>query len=176
MSGPDYEAHYKPPDTVLARNVDGSPVRAAPAGVVRVLLAALAGFLVDVIGTDVPDAVRFVVQALLAPTSSPPSMDFSNWAVSLSNPWTVADLVMGTLMSVFGGWLGAVIARGRAWQMYGVLLVLYFGYSLWRVMSSGTFSTDVPVFLQVLLLNSLAPCIGVLLRLHSRKRRPPDNG
>ena len=163
MSDPDYEAHYKPPESALDGHAAGAAA-ATTAGPLRVLWAAVAGFLVDVIGTQLLGTVLAVVQAILAPASEPPFMDFSNWMQSFANPWTVASFAMGTLMSVLAGWLAVGIARGRAWPAYIVLLVLYLGYSLWQQLSSGESDVDWATFTQVLSLNLLAPGVGVWLR------------
>ncbi len=163
MSDPDYEAHYKPPESELDAHAAGNAA-ATTAGPVRVLLAAIAGFLVDVFGTQVLDIVLAVVQAIVAPASEAPFMDFSNWTQSFANPWTVVSFGLGTLMSVLGGWLAASIARRRAWPVYGVLVVLYVCYSLWQQMSSGEVEVDWSTFTQVMCLNLLAPGVGVLLR------------
>ena len=77
MSDPDYEAHYKPPESALDAHAAGNAA-AKTAGPVRVLLAAIAGFLVDVVGTQVLGIVQAVVQAIIAPASEAPFMDFSN--------------------------------------------------------------------------------------------------
>ena len=179
MSDPDYEAHYKPPDAVLDGHSRGNP--SLPAGPVRVLLAAVTGFLVDVIGTQVLGIVLAVLRTVVAPTTPPPFMDFANWAGSLTNPWTVAAFALGTLMSVLAGWLGATIARQRAWPMYYVLLVLYLGYSIFgystfsysagQELSSVELGIDWLTFIQVLFLNLAAPGVGVLLRVRFVKRR-----
>ena len=174
MSDPDYAAHYKPPDAVLDGHSRGN--ESLPAGPVRVLVAAVTGFLVDVIGTQVLGIVLAVLQTVVAPTTPPPFMDFANWTGSLTNPWTVAAFALGTLMSVLAGWLGATIARQRAWLMYYVLLVLYLGYSTFsysagQELSSVELGIDWLTFIQVLFLNLAAPGVGVLLRVRFVKRR-----
>ena len=96
MSDPDYEARYKPPDAVLDGHSRGNG--SLPAGPVRVLLAAVTGFLVDVIGTQVLGIVLAVLQTVVAPTTPPPFMDFANWTGSLTNPWTLAAFALGMLL------------------------------------------------------------------------------
>lgn len=134
------DANYTPPTAA----VEDQP--APRAGVRRQGLAILVAFVLDVVGTEVLSAALSVTYfALLGgqlggqrggqlggqPNGSAVAR-FQDLVSSYDNPWGIAQFIIGSGMSIIGGYLCARIARRVEWRAIGWLCVVHLGYALYR--------------------------------------------
>ena len=122
------DANYTPPTAV----VEDRP--APPASVRKQGLAILAAFAIDVIGTEVlTTALSVTYFALLGGQLNNNAVArFQDLVSSYDNPWGVAQFIIGSGMSIIGGYLCARIARRVDWRAIGWLCVVHLGYALYR--------------------------------------------
>ena len=123
------DANYTPPTAM----VDDRPQ--PPASVLRQILAIVAAFVIDVIGTESLDAALAYLYVVLVGDGSVDQnllQHYGDQVSSYDNPWGIALFVIGSAMSVIGGYLCAHIAWNREWRAIGWLCVVHVAYSTWR--------------------------------------------
>ena len=123
------DANYAPPTA----KVDDEPRPAA--GVLRQILAVFAAFTIDVVGTETLNGVLGYVYFAVVGGEGGAQNLLARYADALSsydNPWGIAQFIIGSGMSVIGGYLCVRIAWRREWRAIGWLCVVHTAYSLFR--------------------------------------------
>lgn len=161
MNEPAGEPHYRPPGAALETE---APRRRA--GLPRAVVAALIGFGLDVLGTQLLGMMLIYAFFALVPVGDFLPMNFYDWAGSLQNPWAIADLAVSTGMSVLGGYIAARIAHGREGVAFGLLAFLHVFWSVspGEDLSALLAGIDGSVLLQITALNWGATLLGMWLR------------
>ena len=122
------DANYTPPNAA----VDDPP--RTPARLWRQMLAIALAFIVDVIGTEVLGAALGNTYVQLAGGVSRGTLErFAEDVSTYDNPWGIANFIIGSGMSVLGGYLCVKLAWQREWRCVAWLCVVHVGYSFWRV-------------------------------------------
>lgn len=155
------EPHYRPPSAPLA------PVEPRrPAGVPRAVVVALLGFALDLASSELLRGVLVYAFFTLVPIGDYPGMDFRDWAASLRNPWSVADLAVGTATTVLAGYLVARLAHRREAVAFGVMAFMHVYWSLGPGVDAGRLLDELTdaILLQVTALNWCATLFGMWLR------------
>jgi hypothetical protein len=155
------EPHYRPPGAALT--VTEPPRRA---GIVRAVIVALAGFALDLMSSEVLRTVLVYAFYSLVPIGDYPGMDFRDWAASLQDPWSVADLAVGTATTVLAGYFVARYAHGRVAVAFGVMAFMHVYWSLSPGVSMDALAAEFAdgILLQVTALNWGATLFGMWLR------------